>query len=327
MKELVPELKFVDVNEESIDALAEELAPEDFPLPEWRAPVFPNTETEGTNPAEVIDFLFLGNSINFQFRDYKTGEKFTSSYQGTEWAGAFGMWASLKQEYDNNPAILRGDTLAELSISDVERIFESSNGIHIPMLEERHEILTQVGERLVDQYDGRFSNLVKKASPRLYADGDGIVDRLVSDFPSFQDANVVTLDDGRPLELPFWKRAQLAAGMAYGRFNGREAFEITDPDAFNIFVDYNLPNVLRGLGVLEYREPLSDLVNSRAIIEEGSREEVEIRAATVYAADELMKKLIPQRDEPVYGPHLDYKLFMMRDEVDTPIHLTRTTAY
>jgi len=327
VRTLLPALEFVDIQDEGIDGLSEELVEEEFPLPEWRAPVFPDESSSGVSERDVLEFLFLGNAINFQFRDYDTGNKFTATYAGTEWAGAFAMWACLRREFDENPAILHGDTLSNLSLTDVERLFDPADGEEIPMLEERHRILTQVGERLTDRYDGRFADLVDAAEPRLYADGDGIVDRLVSHFPSFQDSSVVTLDDGSPLEVMFWKRAQLAVGMAYGRFHNQEWFRIEDPGAFTLFVDYNLPNVLRELGVLEYSNHLAELVDSRTMIEAGSREEVELRAATVYAADELIDRLIACRNSPVYAPHLDYKLFQMRDEVDGTVHVTRTTAY
>ncbi|MFD1635099.1 queuosine salvage family protein [Haloplanus ruber] len=317
----------MDIQEGAIELLSERLAADEFSLPEWRAPVFPDENSSGVSERDIIDFLFLGNTINFQFRDYDTGDKFTATYAGTEWSGAFAMWACLRREFDDNPAILRGDTLSDLSLSDVERLFEPADGDEIPMLEERHQILTQVGENLSNQYDGRFANLIDSAEPCLYADGNGIVDRLVTHLPSFDDSSAVTLADGSALEVAFWKRAQLAAGMAYGRFQNQECFRVEDPGAFTLFVDYNLPNVLRELGVLEYSDHLAELVDSRTMIEAGSREEVELRAATVHAGDELIEKLMDCRDSSVYAPHLDYKLFQMRDEIDGTIHITRTTAY
>lgn len=324
---LVPELKFVGIDEGQISTLAAELATEDFVLPRWQAPVFPSTDTNGTTPENIINFLFIGNAINFQFRNYETGDKFIANYEGTEWEGAFAMWACLKREYDENPAILHGETLANLSFSDVERLFDSANEDSIPMLDERYRILTQVGERLVDRYDGRFTHLVETSEPRVYRDGDGIVDRLISEFPSFRDNGMVRLEDGTALEVPFWKRAQLAVAMAYGRFKNRDTFQIKDPAAFTLFVDYNLPNILRYLGVLKYSDDLARLIDSQTMINAASRKEVELRAAAVYAADELIKQLTLRREEPVYIPQLDCKLFRMRDNIETPIHITRTTAY
>ena len=323
---LIPELEHLRIREDNLNTLVADLASEEFLLPDWREPVFPDETVPTTSREDVLDFLFVGNTINFQFRDYKTGEKFAAEYDGIEWNGAFGMWACLKRKFDKDPSILAGDTLSSLSQTDVERLFSSSNDIEIPMLDERHEILTQVGDRLVADYEGRFTNLIETARPRLFADGEGIVERLVDDFP-FRDSSTVTLPGNQSHEVHFWKRAQLALGMAYGRFQDTETFRLEDPLDFTIFVDYNLPNVLRGLGILEYSDRLAQLVDSRTIMEAGQREEVEIRAATVAVADILLERLNERRASPIYAPHLDYKLFSMRDEVSTPVHLTRTTAY
>jgi hypothetical protein len=310
-----------------IEDLAKKIADEEFPLPEWRAPVFPDKEEPEVTNHDVINFLFVGNAINFQFRDYETGEKFTAEYDGTEWSGAFGMWACLKREFEENPAILTGEALAGLSREDVDRLFASSNGIEMPMLGERHQILKDVGRRLSKCYQGKFSNLVETAEPKLVADGDGIVDRLTSEFPSFRDSAVVELSNHKHLEVMFWKRAQLAPGMAYGRFQGSSAFDLRDPGAFTVFVDYNLPNVLRGFDILEYSDELANRINNRQMLKSGSREEVEIRAATIHVADRLIEEVNTERNIPIYGPHMDYKLFTMRDDISTPVHLTRTTAY
>jgi hypothetical protein len=327
VSELIPELEYVTINEGALTELAGDVASETFELPAWRAPVFPDENNSGVTDQDVLDFLFIGNAINFQFRDYETGEKFAAEYNGVEWNGAFGMWACLKREFEENPALLTGEALADLSRADMGRIFQSSNGVEIPMFDERHRILTDVGNRLSQEYQGTFSNLVESAKPKLFADGDGIVDKLTSDFPSYNDSAVVELSNGEPLEVLFWKRAQLAPGMAYGRFQDSSSFELRDPESFTVFVDYNLPNVLRGFDILEYSSRLADRIDTRTMLEPRSREEVELRAATVHAADQLMAKVNSKRDTAIYSPHMDYKLFSLRDEVSTPVHLTKTTAY
>lgn len=327
VSELIPQLQYLTINAREISTLAVELAEEEFPLPAWRAPVFPNENDTGVTTEDVINFLFLGNTINFQFRDYSTGEKFAAEYAGTEWRGAFGMWACLKREFEENPAILAGETLATLSRSDVERLFASSNDIPIPMIEERVETLNNVGRRLEDQYQGEFANLIKQSKPKLFADGDGIVDHLVSKFPSFRDSALIEMANGEHFEISFWKRAQLAPGMAYGRFHDSMAFKLKDPEAFTVFVDYNLPNVLRGYNILEYSEQLAKLVDNRKMVQAGSRQEVELRAATIHAADRLIEEINTRRETPIFAPHMDYKLFTMRDNISTPVHLTQTTAY
>lgn len=324
---LSSEFDHLSVNYQVLRNLSKELADDKFPLPEWRAPVFIDETTDGVTAEDVIDFFFLGNAINFQFRDYETGKKFTATYAGTEWAGAFAMWACLKREFEENPAILRGDTLANLRFDAVKRIFEPADGTDVPMLDERHMIFQEVGRQLEAQYEGHFRHLVRATEPRLYANGEGLVDTLTAEFRSFRDVSTVELSNGQSLDVTISKRAQLAPGMLYGRFQNSSEFTIEDPLAFTVFVDYNLPNILRGLNVIEYSESLAHAVDTRELIGAGSREEVEIRAATIHATDILINRINAERTTPIYGPHLDYKLFTMRDSISSPVHLTRTIAY
>jgi hypothetical protein len=237
------------------------------------------------------------------------------------------MWACLKREFDENPAILTGSVLARLSREEVGQLFKPSNGIDLPMLDERHQILTQVGQHLDNQYGGEFANFVADTPSRLFDDGHGIVERLVDEFSSFQDSAKVSLSDQRSLEVFFWKRAQLAPAMAYGRFQDSDSLTLDDPMEFSVFVDYNLPNVLRGLGLLEYSDELAYEIDTGSPLEAGSRQEVELRAATIHATDHLLNELNSACDKSIQAPHLDYKLFQMRDEISTPVHLTETTAY
>lgn len=324
---VIPELKHVKINTVTLKRVAERLSREEFRLPEWRATVFPDETTAGVTAEDVVEFLFVGNTINFQFRHYGSGAKFTAEYGGTEWTGAFGMWACLKRRFDQDKNILHGNVLADLSSDDVRGLFDPAVGMHIPMIDERHKILTSVGRTLKKEYAGQFRNLLATADNRLYAGGDGIVDKLVSEFESFRDADTIQCSDGTTQEVVFWKRAQLAAGMAYGRFQDCDVFEIADPGRFTVFPDYNLPNILRGLDIFSYTAQLADEIGERQTLDAGGRKEVELRAATIAATDALLELINTKRDIPIAAPRLDYKLFSMRDQVSTPIHLTRTTAY
>lgn len=320
-----PYFQHVTIHEGAIEDLANDLASESFTLPQWDfgCHIEPSAPTE-----DVLDYLFIANSLNFAFRDFDSGEKYAVEYDGDEWRGASGLMAALSRAYDRGEPVLEGSYLADLSRSDVEVLFEPSNDVEIPLLGERHRILNEVGEQLVDQYDGRFHTFIDAAEPRLYANGDGIVDRLVAEFPSYADTAKVVTETG-PLEVTFQKRAQLAVAMALGRLGPTGEFHLQDPGAFTLFADYNMPNIFRHYDVLEYDAALAATVDNEELLEAGSREEVEIRAATIAAADDLLVELNQRResDELVTGAHLDAKLFLMRDDVASPVHRTRTTAY
>ena len=55
------------------------------------------------------------------------------------------------------------------------------------MLDEKLEVLREVGEVLAKRYDGYFHNFLATCSPRLFDGGRGLVDRLIVEFPRFDD--------------------------------------------------------------------------------------------------------------------------------------------
>lgn len=328
VRRIIPSLKYVRIDENAIERLVSKFATEEFELPDWRDDVFiddpkPNTDV---SREDVVDFFFVGNTINFQFRDYESGGKFCASYDGTDWSGAYGMWACIRRALERGEDILEGSYLASLDNDDLQRIFEPSNGINIPMLEERRKILNSVGKTLDDRHGGRFSKFLTSFPNRVFDDGNGMVERLIGEFPSFDDTAEVTIDDAQ-FEVHFYKRAQLAPAMVYGRFADSDYFTLQDPESFTVFADYNLPNILRWYGVLQYDEEIEKKIDRGDLIPKYSRVETELRAATILAADEIIIRVNESADRSVNGAHMDNKLFNMRDIVDTPIHHTKTTAY
>ncbi len=61
-----------------------------------------------------------------------------------------------------------------------------SGNIEMPMLDEKLAVLHQVGPVLAEKYKGRFSNFIHSCPPRLYDNGKGIIDRLVSGISALQ---------------------------------------------------------------------------------------------------------------------------------------------
>ena len=46
------------------------------------------------------------------------------------------------------------------------------------MLKERVEILNDVGQKLVDDYEGDWLNFINNGPKKLYANGEGLIERL-----------------------------------------------------------------------------------------------------------------------------------------------------
>ncbi len=304
----------VFIDEDRINTLAKEWAQEDFIIPDWKF-IF-NSDDKN----EVIDFFTLGNSLNFAFTDFHTGEKYTVNTGGKRPAiGSAGMWAALKRAYDNSIPILDGNYLKNVSEDDVKKLFAGEN--EIPMLAERHLILREVGDVLSQNYDGHFHNLISASDGKLFYKGKGLVERLTRDFPSFNDSASY-----QGLTARFDKRAQLATGMLAGRF-GEDLFDEGEVEKLTVFADYQVPKTLRALGVLKYGEMLSDTVDNGNMLSAGNLAELEIRASTLHASNMLQEGINQYKDDSINALHMDFKLWSVGRKTPGKHHLCRTTNY
>lgn len=314
---LVESPKYVFINKDKLEETAQRFAKEELKIPNWELPVNLEGKTK-----EVIDFFFLGDSINFAYTDFSTKQKFKTMYRGTEWSGAMAMRACLKKAFEGEfPHILEGDFLRNVSEEQMKKIFEGN--MQIPMLKERNDIFNEVGSVLCDKYGGHFYNLAEQSGQRLFNNGTGIVDRLVSDFPSFDDSLAY---NGRLVK--FYKRAQLAPATLYGRFRNQGDFVVQDIDELTVFADYVLPKGLRDLGILEYVESLADKVDHQELILRHSLEELEIRASTIHASKMLADRINEIRgNDEINALQIDYKLWSESRKQPSPHHLTYTIDY
>lgn len=309
----------VFINYEKITETAEKFAGQGMPMPSWDMPILPDK-----NYPDLIDFFMTASSINFHYPpDPLTGEKYTVTYKGVPWSGAFGMEASIMRALDNGIDFLDSDYLESLSLEEARRIFTGNS--EIPMLRERVIILNDLGEVLNEQYGGSFKNLFKECDYRLFTeDENGLVQRISDEFLGFTDC----MRFGNR-EVIFNKKAQMAPALIYGKMEGSIPIRKEDIENLTVYADYQLPKVLRDIGILSYSDSLAKKVDAGAEIKRGSLEELEIRASTIHAADRLMKqinRINPEADANAMT--IDYKLWGMRNlPGGKPHHITRTISY
>ena len=86
-------------------------------------------------------------------------------------------------------------------------------------------------------------------------------------------------------EVRFWKLAQLSVWILEATLPGGTGFE--DLGRLTAFADYIVPAALRVLGITRYSDELEAAIREGRQIEAGSPWEVEIRAHTIVACDEL----------------------------------------
>src|ERR1700730_2061642 len=264
---VIEESRDVRTNVDKIIEVAGWMAYEELPLPEFTLP-FGVGAGDGN---EAIDFILIADSIDTAFTDFSTHEKFQVDFAGQHWSDSDAEFACLKRALDAGIPILNGKFLSKLSRTELDNIF--AGNIKMPMLGEKLEVLHQIGAVLVEKYDGRFHKFVQACSPRLYDRENGLIDRLVREFPRFND---VSEFDGH--EIKFYKLAQLGVWMLYSTLHKSGKFRLDDPGKMTAFADYIVPVALRLMGVTSYSPELENAINTHQLIARDSRREIEIRA-------------------------------------------------
>jgi hypothetical protein len=141
-----------------------------------------------------------------------------------------------------------------------------------PLMEQFAASLRDVGGHLVADHDGRFETMVDTAgSAAAFAE-------LLADWEAFADVSIY-----REREVPFFKRAQLAAADLDRA--GVDSF--ADRGRLTAFADNLVPHVLRIDGILRLDPALEAALEAEELLEHGSSEEVELRACAVHAVELL----------------------------------------
>jgi hypothetical protein len=94
-------------------------------------------------------------------------------------------------------------------------------------------------------------------------------------------------------------------------------------------VDYKLPLVLRGLGILEYSSELSNTVDNKIEIDKGSEQEMEIKANTMWSIH-LIAKLLRENNSDIETISVSDYIWLLgkdKNKFNKPHHLTRTIYY
>ncbi|HKH98535.1 MAG TPA: queuosine salvage family protein [Candidatus Sulfotelmatobacter sp.] len=293
------------------------MAYEELPMPHMAVPYGLDK-----NPDVAIDFIMVSNTINSAFTDFKTHIKFQTDYADARLSDSDAMVACLKRAMDNGIPILDGKFLAKVSRPEMEKLF--AGNMEMPMLDEKMAVFHQAGEVLAAKYDGRYVNFVKSCPPRLYDNGNGLVDRLVKEFPRFND---VSQFDGH--QVKFYKLAQLGYWGMYSGLGRTSGFKLEDPQKLSAFADYIVPVALRLMGMTSYSPALEKAINSYQMIPRDSRQEIEIRAHSLYATALLAEEVNRLRpaDQQVIIPQIDARIWTHYHTTFWPHHLTKTIMY
>ncbi len=143
---------------------------------------------------------------------------------------------------------------------------------------------------------------------------------LIDNFNNFKD-----IREYKGRTIYFYKLAQFLTSDILRVIQNKE-HENIDYSHLIGCADYKIPQVLEGLGILEYDDELMFLIESKSPIKENSELEVEIRAAMIAVIDYIYKKLKGKI------ARIDINNFIWSKSQDKkvnykPYHLTRTISY
>ena len=314
---VVREASLVKINSEKISQVADWMAYEEFAKPDGSM-LF----DFGNDPDVLMDFTLVVNTMNFAFTDFSTGVKFETDYMGKRWCDSEAMLACLHRAIHAGIPFFSGEYLAKLTRKDLESVF--SGTIEMPMLDERVTLFNEVGRVLVEKYQGRYSRFVRSCAPKLYADGDGLLERLTTEFPRFRDVS-----NYHGTDIHIYKLAQLGIWGMHLALSPRGAWKLEDAEKLTAFADYIVPVGLRVMGIFEYSPELEKQINSLTEVKRDSDAEIELRASSIFVIAKLTEEINKRRPgmEPLLQPQVDFRFWKTYHATHWPHHLTKTVMY
>jgi hypothetical protein len=250
---------------------------------------------------ESVAFCVAVNAINHMFWKVEDGQFIRYGQNGQ--IGALAMTDAFQKAWANEASPIRRavDAGIPLSAGDVVAIFGD-----IPDVDGRVTILNEVLTH--EGFWGICAEL--ESAMDMGAIGTAEAARLAEVFP-------VAYGDG------VLKKAQLAVSAVWRAGMSETQKMGTAPIACELtaFADYQIPNVLRAMGILDYAPDLAGAIDSQQPIGENSVDERALRGAAILAVEKLA------RAQGRHVADVDYWLWLNRKAPTTPFHLTVTNAY
>ncbi|HEY8192004.1 MAG TPA: queuosine salvage family protein [Alphaproteobacteria bacterium] len=228
----------------------------------------------------------------------------------------FTVSTRLKHHFiDHGP--LTASVLAAMTVGECAALFglNTAKPAGKDMAELFTASLQELGSHITAHYRGSFLSFVESA--------DGAAERMVRHLSGLSRFNDIHFYKG--MQVPFYKRAQLAAATLNIEFArlGRTLFH--DTARLTLFADNDVPHVLRTDGLLEYTPDLAAQIAWGTELPSGSATEIEIRACAGHVVELLSAQ------SGMAAQDIDFILWHRgRDGLRyglTPCHRTRSRFY
>jgi hypothetical protein len=223
----------------------------------------------------AVDWIFFIDTLNFSF--WPDGDdKYIVNYGDKSHTGYWSICAAVQRALQAGIPITTAEYYSKVSAEELRSVLKSDSSSDIPLFEERLKILHESGNTLLKEFDGSFT----KCLERCDHSAQKLLQLIVQHFPSYKDEAVYG-----DIKVGFYKRAQILIADIWACFEGEGLGSFEDIDSITMFADYRVPQALAYFGVLEYSEDLTRRMKANEVLENGSRLEVEIRAASIWAVE------------------------------------------
>ena len=241
----------------------------------------------------MAEYVLVLSTLNFSF-----------------WGSGRGYWQlaeALRDAFDAGVRLWDPGFLVEIDEVELHR-----HTGEMPIMDERASALRELGRLALDEYGGELRRLLGGSAVELSRVLSSRLDSY-ADFATYKGFRV-----------PLLKRAQIAAADLWGS----GAADYGDIAELTCFPDYKLPQVLRHTGALVYSERLARRVDDWQELAPGEPAEVEIRAATVVAVEQI-RDALAERGRGLMAIEVDWILWAHSQGLYPvrPYHRTRTVFY
>ena len=258
-------------------------------------------------PVETnINFLLIYESIDFSFWG---DPKWKIDIENKKEDGSIALlYVLLKYVKDRNIT-----DFSNIQIKEFKEILKGN--VEIPLFKERYNIITNVSRIVNEKMNGNFYKNIKNINNDIE-----LFNLIIKTFPQFKDERTY-----KGKTIYFYKLAQLLTSDILHIREMKEKIQVNYSHLLGC-ADYKIPQVMRGLGILEYNNSLSYKVDNKIEIEQNSEEEIEIRASMLVVIDMIRNKLkgnICSMDinDYIWGQGKNIKMMLK------PYHLTRCVDY
>ncbi|XP_072289701.1 queuosine 5'-phosphate N-glycosylase/hydrolase [Eucyclogobius newberryi] len=277
---------------------------------------------------QAINWVFVVDTMNFSFWPDSDSQQCEVTHRGCTYTGYMTLCAAITRAMDEGVPITDPQFFSRMSLEQLEHVLRSDTDTPMPMIRERHQVLTE-GGRVLMEHGGSFRSFINRAGN----DARKMVQLVTEHIPSYRDQATY---QGRALS--FHKRAQILVADLWGVMAARGEGDISNMDWLTMFADYRVPQALVHLGALRYSDGLMEALKKGERLPSGDRREVEIRGCSIWAVERIkvhLLRLVQERDKqncPINSVIIDFYLWPYakrhhQQMAHVPIHHTRCIYY